>query len=107
MSVININLQDNANCANLWRIIAHFGGYAHQKEKAIEELTELAQALASDLQGEGDRANITEEIADVLVTVAQLVLIYGIAYDVQRVADEKVNRTLARIEKEQREATAT
>lgn len=105
--MINIDLQDNANCANLWRIIAHFGGYAHQKEKAIEELTELAQALARDLQGEGDRANITEEIADVLVTAAQLVLIYGIARDVQRVADEKVNRTLARIEREQREATAT
>lgn len=105
--MIQIDLSSNANCANLWRIIAHFGGYAHQKEKAIEELTELAQALARDLQGEGDRANITEEIADVLVTVAQLVLIYGIAYDVQRVADEKVNRTLARIEKEQREATAT
>lgn len=105
--MINIDLQNNANCANLWRIIAHFGGYAHQKEKAIEELSELEQALARDLQGEGDRANITEEIADVLVTVAQLVLIYSIAPDVQRVADEKVNRTLKRIEKEQREATAT
>ena len=100
--MIKIDLSDNANCAQLWRIIAHYGGYAHQKEKAIEELSELQQAIARDLQGEGDRANITEEIADVLVTVAQLVLIYGIAYDVQRVADEKVNRTLARIEKEQK-----
>lgn len=102
MSLIYIHLQDNANCANLWRIIAHFGGYAHQKEKAIEELTELAQAIARDLQGEGDRANITEEIADALVMIAQLVLIYGIAYDVQRVATEKVNRTLERIEREQK-----
>ena len=107
MSVIKIDLQDNATCAQLWHIIAHFGGYAHQKEKAIAELTELAHALYHDLQGEGDRANITEEIADVLVTVTQLVLVYGIAYDVQRVTDEKVNRTLERIEKEQRGATAT
>ena len=37
MSVIKIDLQDNANCAALWRIVAHFGGYAHQKEKAIED----------------------------------------------------------------------
>jgi len=107
MSMIYINLQDNANCAQLWRIVAHFGGYAHQKEKAIEEMTELAQAIARDLQGEGDRANITEEIADVLVMIAQLVLIYGIHREVERVADEKVNRTLERIEREQREATAT
>lgn len=102
MSVIKINLQDNTNCANLWRIIAHFGGYAHQKEKAIEELSELQQALARDLQGEGDRANITEEIADVLVTVAQLVLIYGIHHDVERVASQKIFRTLVRIEEEQK-----
>lgn len=107
MSVIKIDLQDNANCAALWRIVAHFGGYAHQKEKAIEELTELARAVARDLQGEGDRENIIEEIADVLVTVAQLVLIYGIHREVERVAGEKVARTLARIEKEQREAQAT
>lgn len=105
--MINIDLNDNANCAQLWRIIAHFGGYAHQKETAIEELSELQQAIARDLQGEGDRANIIEEIADALVMIAQLVLIYGIHRDVERVADEKVNRTLARIDKEQREATAT
>lgn len=105
--MIKIDIFNNANCANLWRIIAHFGGYAHQKEKAIEELSELQQALARDLQGEGDRANIVEEIADALVMIAQLVLIYGIHREVERAADEKVNRTLERIEKEQREATAT
>ena len=100
--MIKIDLSNNANCANLWRIIAHYGGYAHQKEKAIEELSELQQALARDLQGEGDRANITEEIADALVMIAQLVLIYGIHRDVERVAAEKTIRTLARIEKEQK-----
>ena len=99
--MIKIDLSNKANCANLWRIIAHFGGYAHQKEKAIEELSELQQALARDLQGEGDRANIVEEIADTLV------MIYGIHREVEHVADEKVNRTLERIEREQREATAT
>lgn len=105
--MIKIDIFNSATCANLWRIIAHFGGYAHQKEKAIEELSELQQALARDLQGEGDRANIVEEIADALVMIAQLVLIYGIHREVERGADEKVNRTLERIEKEQKEATAT
>lgn len=102
MSVIEIDLQDNANCAQLWRIIAHYGGYAHQKEKAIEELSELHQALARDLQGEGDRANIIEEIADALVMIAQLVLIYGIHREVELVANDKANLTLERIEKEQK-----
>ncbi len=100
--MIKIDLSDNANCAQLWRIIAHFGGYAHQKEKAIEELSELQQALARDLQGEGDRANIIEEIADALVMIAQLVLLYGTHRDVERVAADKLLRTLARIEKEQK-----
>lgn len=100
--MINIDLNDNANCAKLWRIIAHYGGYANQKEKAIEELSELQRALARDLQGEGDRANIVEEIADALVMIAQLVLIYGIHRDVERVAADKLLRTLARIEKEQK-----
>ena len=102
--MIKIDLSDNANCANLWRIIAHYGGYAHQKEKAIAELSELQQALARDLQGEGDRANIIEEIADALVMIAQLVLIYGIHRDVERAASYKILRTLVRIEKEQKGA---
>lgn len=100
--MIKIDLSNNANCANLWRIIAHYGGYAHQKEKAIEELSELQQALARDLQGEGDRVNIIEEIADALVMIAQLVLIYGIHRDVESAASHKILRTLVRIEKEQK-----
>lgn len=92
---------DNRTCVELWQIIAHYG-YAHQKGKAIEELTELAQALSRDLQGDGDRANITEEMADCCIMLGQLQLIYGNAPEVERAVDKKIGRTLAKIEAERK-----
>lgn len=95
MSIIN----DNEVCIDIWKIIAHYG-YTHQKEKAIEELGELQQALARDLQGNGDRANIAEEIADVLIMLSQLELIYGLAPEVNLAVRDKLGRTVERIEME-------
>ena len=100
MAFIHIDLTDNANCAALWQIIAHFGGYAHQKQKTIEELSELEQALARDLNGQGDRAHIAEEMADSYIMLAQLELIYGNHMDVVKFVREKLARTLKRIEAE-------
>lgn len=99
-------LSDNETVINLWNIIAHFGGYANQKEKAIEELGELSTAIARDLQGEGDRANITEEMADVYIMLAQLELIYGNHGEVLRMAHRKLTRTMERVnaEKEGRDS---
>ena len=96
------SVNENETCVALWKIIAHFGGYGHQKEKAIEELGELSRALARDLQGEGDRANIAEEMADVYIMLAQLELIYGNYRDVVKATHEKLDRTMARIAAEQR-----
>lgn len=94
---------DNRTCVDLWQIIAHYG-YAHQKGKAIEELTELAQALSRDLQGDGDRMNIAEEMADSYIVLAQMQLIYGNAPEVERAVEEKIARTLAKIEAERKGA---
>lgn len=97
---------DNRTCVELWQIIAHYG-YAHQKGKAIEELTELAQALSRDLQGDGDRMNITEEMADCCIMLGQLQLIYGNTPELERTVEEKIFRTLRKIEAERKgEATA-
>lgn len=96
-----LNISNNEICANLWKIIAHFGGYANQKEKAIEELGELQQALARDLQGEGNRENIIEEMADVAIMLSQLLLIYGISPGkFGDVLLGKYHRTLERIDAE-------
>lgn len=96
---------DNRTCVELWQIIAHYG-YAHQKGKAIEELTELAKALSRDLQGDGDRANITEEMADCYIMLEQMELIYGNHPEVVRAMFDKLDRTLTKIQ-EERKGVAT
>ena len=91
--------EDNEICIDLWKIIAH-NGYANQKEKAVEELAELQRAIARDQQGDGDRANIAEEMADVYIMLAQLQLIYGNLPDVAAAVRMKLARTLERIDLE-------
>ena len=90
-------LKDNGVCVDLWKIITEHG-YRNQKEKGVEELCELATELARDLQGDGDRGRITEEMADVYVILAQLELIYGNSMELDEVALAKIRRTLERCE---------
>ena len=91
--------QDNEICMHLWQIIAHYG-YEHQKMKAVEELGELSRALARDLQYEGDRDNIAEEMADVYIMLAQLQLIYGNVPEIAAHVREKLGRTVETVKKE-------
>lgn len=92
-------IEHNAVAVDLWQIIAHYG-YANQKHKAIEELAELTEALSRDLQGQGDRGNIAEEMADAYITLAQLELIYGNHDDLVQNIRVKLARTLERVERE-------
>ena len=93
---MNDMLNDNRTCVDLWKIITGHG-YRGQKEKAIEELCELATELARDVQGDGKRDRITGEMADVYVMLAQLELMYGNQREVQDVAGEKIRRTVERM----------
>lgn len=78
---------------NIKKIINHFGERS-QKNKAIEELKELIEAIHCD-----QKSMVMEEIADVIVMISQLVLIYKLDENkIERVAQEKVQRTLERIE---------
>ena len=54
-------------------------GVEKQRIKCIEELSELQKELCKASIGPGSRFHIAEEIADVLITVAQMVEHYGIA----------------------------
>lgn len=94
-------IESNEIALDLWQIIAHYG-YAHQKHKAIEELSELTEALSRDLNGQGDRANIAEEMGDCYLILAQLELIYGNHADVVADVRAKLERTLALVEAEKR-----
>jgi len=97
-------IESNEIAVDLWQIIAHHG-YAHQKHKAVEEFSELTEALARDLNGQGDRKNITEEMADCYIMLAQLELIYGNHADVLTFVSDKLARTLARVEEERKGGT--
>lgn len=71
-------------------------GHERQVDKAIEEMAELAQALLKDRYAEDDAFtdNVYEELADVFITLNELMFIYPH----QKLA-EKVNEKLERLEK--------
>jgi len=80
------------------KIIIKNYGIQHQKLKAIEELTELSQAIVKDLLKEDVIDNIIEEIADVYVMLEQLKIIYNIKEQkINNIASQKIERTLKKI----------
>ena len=74
--------------------IATFGE-KEQKIVAMEECSELIQAISHELRGRNQ--NIPEEIADVEICLAQLKQIYSCASEVERIKREKVQRLYERI----------
>ena len=64
-------------------------GAAHQQLKAVEELSELIQAIMRAL--EGDKHNVEEEIADVEIMLTQLKIMYNMA-KVDEWKEFKINR---------------
>ena len=74
--------------------IANMYGLQKQSGKTIEELNELAVALAHK-----NRREIVSEIADVKIMVAQLEYLLDIKEDVYLDIEYKVNRTMMQIDK--------
>ena len=81
----------------LVRAINHFGVEA-QTEKALEEMGELITELSRRHSSRGDKEKIAEEVADALVVLEQLRIIYG----GERV-DGFVAKKLSRLEKRMNE----
>lgn len=71
-------------------------GHERQVDKAIEEMGELTQALLKDRYAEDDAFtdNVYEELADVLITLHELLVIYPHPKFV-----DKFNKKLERLEK--------
>lgn len=89
----------------LQKAISKYGNRA-QVDMAIEEMSELTKALLKYRRGYFDataddllrmRRNIIEEAADVLITVAQVVMIYNYDNEIQAAVDLKVNRLRDRL----------
>ena len=74
-------------------------GKAMQTVVAIEEMSELQKELSKFIRGKGNRDNLIEEVADVLVMITQIQLMYYIPDDeVERIMRLKLNRLKERME---------
>ena len=65
-------------------------GAKHQEDIAIEEMSELTQAVLHNRRGRA--ANIPEEIADVLIAVEQLIIIHDCKEEVESIKYHKLMR---------------
>lgn len=82
----------------LQKLIDHYGKVS-QETKCIEEMSELTKELCKDLLGGGDEQHIIEEIADVLITVNQVMMMHSPEL-VRKMISTKLYRTLFRMEQE-------
>lgn len=69
-------------------------GKANQVDKAIEEMAELTKALLKERHNAGSVDDVTEEMADAFIMIAQLIFIY----DNSTAFDEQINRKIKRLE---------
>lgn len=71
-------------------------GEEHQTQKAVEEMGELLMALARLRDGRASEKDVITEIADVLITVSQLGIMFGVD-EVSREVERKIDRLAGRI----------
>lgn len=85
----------------LKQIIKHYGS-ANQMEKSIEEMAELTQALVKFDSNPciDTQRHVVEEIADVIIMMCQLSLIFDCEDGVDRMIEYKIKRTLEGIKNE-------
>lgn len=78
-------------------ILRHYSPEA-QTVKALEELAELQTELAKVLNGQGSKRALKSEIADVVIMILQMMIIYDIYYeDLDNEIAFKLDRQLRRI----------
>lgn len=86
----------------LQEAIKHYGAEL-QVNVAIEEMSELTKELCKSLRYKANRNNITEEIADVLIMIEQLKIIFQLSpAAIENVKEYKLLRLEKRIFKETR-----
>lgn len=83
------------------KLAVEFYGEEHQKKKAIEEMGELITALSREQDGRATPEQVITEIADVIVMMRQLSIIYG-RDAVELEAARKQRRLLKRINKDEK-----
>ena len=76
-------------------------GREAQSRQAIEEMSELTKEICKACRGSKNRQAMAEEIADVLIMMEQLRLMYNLDKEVDCYMDAKVRRLQRRVRGEQ------
>lgn len=74
-------------------------GSHNQLVVAIEEMSELQKEICKFFRHEGNHKHLAEEVADTLIMLEQVVLMFDIEADVEKFMQEKVERLIGRLEK--------
>ena len=75
-------------------------GVRMQKLMAIEEMSELTKEICKDFRGKLNREHLIEELADVTITVDQLMIMYEISGDeIEQMRERKIERLKERRDK--------
>lgn len=79
------------------KLLDHYG-HESQKMMLLEEMAELQKEICKEFRGELNKEAITEEVADVLIMLEQVQMMYDIS-DIRllEIANEKLARQLRRI----------
>ena len=74
-------------------------GIKLQSVIAMEECSELTKEISKFIRGKGIKDNLVEEMADVLIVIEQLKMMYAISpQELGEMVDKKVNRLKERLE---------
>lgn len=81
------------------KAISTYGEKA-QKLMAIEEMSELTKEICKDFRGKLNREHLVEELADVLITLEQLTIIYEISdKEIMLMLEKKIERLKERLKR--------
>lgn len=76
-------------------------GEKAQKLMAIEEMSELTKEICKDFRGKLNREHLIEEMADVTITIDQMMLMYKISrFEIEQMRIKKMERLKERLEKQ-------
>ena len=82
------------------RSIANHYGKEHQVLIAIEEMSELTKELCKYFRRYDRKKEIIEQVADAQIMIEELIELFGINNEVDRMVDYKLNRQIRRMEQE-------
>lgn len=79
------------------RLLQRYGAQL-QSVVALEELSECQKEICKFLRGKGDIDHLAEEVADATIMLEQIRHIYNLDKKVDQYIEEKVQRTVDRLE---------